>query len=218
MPVHPPNRLVTAAAVAAPAADVVGRLLAPSLLATWPVAIVALSPSDPHVLLASGPSRVVLVLVAFTARLARAWAIFQTTEHLADRAGHAGLRRLLVPRGESRWSRRGGIGAVLVLPGMVGAVVAARARLRPRLYLGLAGFSTAAGLALTLTAARVFERQLVGGSAAIADHPLEATIVVGAIVVFGIVARWRGAVRSEPGSPPGLMPERRQRGADPTPP
>ena len=218
MGVHPSNRVLAGVAVAAPAADVLGRVLAPSLLATWPALIVALSPADPHLLLATGQSRLVLASIAFATRLGRAWAIFRTAEHLADRIGHGALRRLLLPRADRRWRHRTGIGAVLLLPGMVGAVVAARSRLRPRLYLGVASVSTALGLALTLTAAHLLERQLAMVQRALTTHAPEATVLVGAVLLFGLVVRWRGAVRPEPGSPRGLLRSRRSRGDGPRPP
>ena len=206
MGVHPSNRLVAGVAVAAPAADVVGRLLAPSLLATWPAVIVALSPSDPHLLLATGQSRLVLASIAFATRLGRAWAVFRTAEHLADRIGNGALCRLLASRADRPWRHRTGIGAVLLLPGMVGAVVAARNRLRPRLYLGVASVSTALGLALTLTAAQLLERQLAMVQRALTTHAPEATVVVGAVVLGGLAVRWHRGGRSRPSREPGSTP------------
>lgn len=191
MEVHTPShRLVTCTAVAAPVADVVGRLLAPSLLATAPTVVVALSPADPHLLLATTESRLILVAIAFAVRLGRSWAIFRSVDHLARRSQHPRLR-LLVPRRENRWRHHTGIGAVVLLPGMVGALIAARAQLRPRVFLGVAAFSTAAGLALTFAAAHVFDEQLAHASAVLASHRTEFTLLVGTATLLGLLRRWR---------------------------
>lgn len=192
MEVHTPiNRLITCAAVVAPVADVAGRLLAPSLLATTPVVVVALSPADPHLLLATSESRVVLVAIAFAVRLGRAWAIFRSVDHLARRNPQSPVRRLLVPERRNRWRHHTGIGAVVLLPGMVGALIAARAQLQPRLFLGVAAFSTAAGLALTLTAAHIFDEQLGRASAVLTSHPTEFTLLVGTAILVSFLRRWR---------------------------
>ncbi len=184
------HRLVACTAVAAPFADVVGRLLAPSLLATAPVIVVALSPADPHLLLATSESRVVLVAIAFAVRLGRAWVIFRSLEHFASRP-HSPVRRLLMPERKNRWRRHTGVGAVVFLPGMVGAVIAARAKLNPRIFLSVAAFSTASGLAITLTASHIFEDQLARASAVLASHPTEFTLLVGAVILGGLFRRWR---------------------------
>lgn len=192
MEVHTPNtRLITCTAVAAPVADVVGRLLAPSLLATAPAVVVALSPADPHLLLATTESRLVLVAIAFAVRLGRAWAIFRSVDHLARRNRHSRFRHLLVPERRHRWRHHTGIGAVVLLPGMVGALIAARAQLNPRLFLGVAACSTASGLALTLTASHIFDEQLSRASAVLASHPTEFTLLVGTVILVSLLRRWR---------------------------
>ncbi len=194
MEVHPSNRrLVSCVAVAAPVADVAGRLLAPTLLASAPIVVVALSPADPHLLLATNESRAVLVAIAFVVRLGRAWAIFRSLDHLLGRRNRT-LAHLAVHERRRRWRRRTGIGAVVFLPGMVGAAVAARAKLDPRLFLAVATCSTASGLALTVTASHVFDAQLASASAFLADHPAEFTVLVGALVLAG-VRRRRSASR-----------------------
>lgn len=186
----PGRRLVTGAAVAAPFADVAGRLLAPSLLATAPTVVIALSPADPHLLLATTESRVILVAIAFVVRLGRAWAIFQSLERLSA-SRRVPVRGLLMPERESRWRHHTGVGAVVFLPGMVGAVIAARAKLNPRLFLAVASCSTATGLAITITASHIFDDQLARASAVLADHPTEFTVLVAAIVLGGFYRRRR---------------------------
>ncbi len=185
------DRVITCAAVAAPVADVTGRLLAPSLLATAPVVVVVLSPADPHLLLAASESRIVLVAIAFAVRLGRAWAIFRSVDHLARRDQHSAVRRLLLPERRNRWRHHTGIGAVVLLPGMIGALVAARAQIRPRLFLGVAACSTAAGLALTLTAAHIFDEQLARATVVLTSHPAEFTLLVGTAVLVSLLRRAR---------------------------
>ena len=87
-------------------ADVLGRLLAPSLLKVWPLLVVSLSPSDPHLLLARVDPRALLVVVVVTVRIARALAVYRSVGRATAQFRSARFRRLLVPSGGSRWADR----------------------------------------------------------------------------------------------------------------
>lgn len=184
-----PGRVVGGLALAAPVADVVGRLVAPALLGTYPLLVVCLSPSDPHLLLATDQSLAVLATIAFVVRLGRAWVIFRSADRVRDRMRPGRLQRLFAPQAPTRRTRRTGIGAVVLLPGMVGAVVAARSQLPPPLYLALAAFSTAAGLAITLVAADLFDAQLAGAAAVVDRNPIQTTAVVALLLILALKRR-----------------------------
>lgn len=175
-------------AITAPALDVIGRVLAPSVLTNVPVAILTISPADPHLLLAPIPLAGAVAIVFF-ARVARGWAIYSAcTDGLLLRIsdGREGLLARLRPRAGSR-SRT--MLVVLLLPDMPGAVLAARALLRPRDY-GLAlAASTGGGLAVTLLVATRFDRQIDAVGEFVAAHPAGSTLIVVGLVVLGWALR-----------------------------
>lgn len=96
-----------------------------------------------------------------------------------------------MPECGSRWRHHTGVGAVVFLPGMVGAAVAARAKLNERLFLAVAACSTASGLAITITASHIFDDQLARPRSVLANHPTEFRLLVGAIVLGGFYRRRR---------------------------
>ena len=105
----------SALAVVAVGADVTGRLLAPSLLAHASFFVVALSPSDPHIVLGAG-SLYALAVVAFLSRSLRAWFVFRGYERLPDRVLKPPWSAMLAPEVPKRGVHALGLGSHLLPP------------------------------------------------------------------------------------------------------
>jgi hypothetical protein len=192
------TRLVSAAALLAPALGLGGRFLAPTLLGVQPWLLLAMSPSDPHLLLARADPRVLAVVLVFVMRVGRAWVVYAACCQRFSRVRAVGrLRRLLLPERPIARTRRAALGAVVVLPGMAGAVVAARSQLRHLEFVITMVASTAAGLAITLLAASRFDAQIRAIGQVITTHPLEATGAVIAVLGIGRFRTHRRARRQE---------------------
>ena len=176
---------------AAVGADVVGRLLAPSLLGTWPLLVVALSPSDPHLLLARVEPRALLIGTVLTARIGRAVLVYCAVATGLDRLRNDRLRRLLIPARKSRWAGRSAVVGVILLPGVAGAVVAARQRMRPVIYLVLLVGSMCAGVAITLTAATFVEAPLAHAADWVETWSLPLTGAIAIAVAASLCRRLR---------------------------
>lgn len=179
--------------MAAPIADLLGRLLAPTLLGTAPFAVVVLSPTDPHMLLAGpgpGVSTGVIALV-LAARIGRAVAIYLALIDPRLEPRNWLLRRLVTPVKQRPWTAYSSVVAVVLLPGMAGAVVAARHRMTAKTFLAILVSSTIAGVAITLTAASHFGGELTLVRSWVTSNPIPATGLILAITTASVLRRLR---------------------------
>jgi hypothetical protein len=132
-----------------------------------------------------------VIALVLAVRIGRAAAIYLALADSRLEPRNRLLRRLLEPVKQRRWTPHSSVVAVILLPGMAGAVVAARHRMTATTYLALLASSTVAGVAITLAAASHLRDELTLVRSWITANPIPATGLMLAVTTVSTLRRLR---------------------------
>lgn len=168
------------------AIEIVGTLLAPTLIDSAPLFVVAISPGDHNIALARYANWAALFALALTARTSKYYITFRMAGDGLDEMRRVGLHRAarIV---DGRIARRSWALGVFFLPGMWAAMLCASQKIPHRRYVVVMITTTAAWVAASVAAAEALDDQLSRITDLVTTNSLEVTVALAAaLVVFGL--------------------------------
>ncbi len=166
--------------------EILGTLLAPTLIDSAPLFVVAISPGDHNIALARYANWAALFAIALAARTGKYYVTFRLAGDGLDEMRRVGLHRAarLV---DGRIARRSWALGVFLLPGMWAAMLCASQRVPHRRYVFVMLTTTAAWVGVSIAAAEALNDPLLRVTDAITANSGVTTIVLaGAILAFAL--------------------------------
>jgi len=168
------------------AIEIIGTLLAPILIDTAPLFIVAISPGDHNIALARYANWAALFALALAARTFKYYVTFRIAGDGLDEMRRVGLHRAarIV---DGRIARRSWALGVFLLPGMWAATLCASQKIPHRRYVVVMVTTTALWVGASVAAAEALNEPLTRITDAITAHSVEATIgLAAALAAFAL--------------------------------
>lgn len=166
--------------------EIVGTLLAPTLIDSAPLFVVAISPGDHNIALARYANWAALFAIALAARTSKYYVTFRMAGEGLDEMRRVGLHRAarIV---DGRIARRSWALGVFLLPGMWAAMLCASQKVPHRRYVFVMLTTTAAWVAFSVAAAEALNEPLAQIADLVTDNSVVATVVLAAAIsAFGL--------------------------------